>query len=214
MRKYEVKYRKLKKALGMKRPAFGHETSSLGYESSRLWVRNVQTAGYESSNLGTNCLGYETFRVWNDHNSLRWVDRLGHRWRAQLQIVASINVNCIDHQHLVNAYCGLWSLLWSLGHACPSVGLAVLISELVSERICSSRPTIARRVFWVALRMLGWKPQVIEAVSALKLQCRQLTILRMRASALGGWLVGLRSLSARSDSLLHPLPTHGEAVGA
>ena len=51
-----------KKALGTKRQA-------LGYKSSKLWVRNIQPAGYESSNLCTNRLGYETSRVRDVHNS-------------------------------------------------------------------------------------------------------------------------------------------------
>ena len=58
--------------------ALGTEYPALGYELSRLCVRNVQTAGvrivqpgYESSNLGTNRLGYEMSRVQNVHNSIR-----------------------------------------------------------------------------------------------------------------------------------------------
>ena len=62
-----------KKTLGTKRPALGYETLALGYESSRFWVRNVQTAGYESSSLGTNRLGYECpgYKTSIDHTTIK-----------------------------------------------------------------------------------------------------------------------------------------------
>ena len=92
VRKDQINYRNNnnnKKTLGTNRPAlnrlnksykFGYEKPkssmgneqkmstnrpALGYESFRFWVRNVQTSGYKSSNLGTKRPGYETSRVRN-----------------------------------------------------------------------------------------------------------------------------------------------------
>ena len=58
MRKYQLKYRKIKKTLGTKRPGIGYETD-FGYETSKplgtnrpTWVRidlSMKRPGYETS---------------------------------------------------------------------------------------------------------------------------------------------------------------------